>query len=267
MREVSGFLLIDKPKGMRSSRLLGELRNSGNIDKAGHAGTLDTNASGLMIVAINKAVKLFPLFARLDKEYAAEISFHKPVTESDMLRSIQHFTGKISQLPPRRSAVSRKPRIRSVHRITLLSFSPRKASLRISCSAGFYVRRLASDIGSFLETQAHLSNLRRVKIGSIPVEYALPPGKISMKNLLSMESAVEMARVKRIEVLPESIPHIMKGSPVKSRWIVRADHIKKGETVCVFSESRLIAVAISYAETKDFPRMRLAARTDTVLKQ
>jgi len=182
--------------------------------KVGHAGTLDPLATGLVIVCTGKATKQISQFQDLDKGYHATIRLGATTpsydleTEVDVSYSWEHitrpmveklleeFTGDMKQLPPLFSAksvagkrayelarkgknVELKPHRIQIHNMEILSFDPPDLSIMVTCSKGTYIRSLARDIGTALGSGAHLTGLRRTRIGSYPVEDA-----ISLENFI-----------------------------------------------------------------------------------
>jgi tRNA pseudouridine55 synthase len=197
MANVDGYLLVDKPAGRSSAsitRQLGRLLDS----RAGHLGTLDPLATGLLVVCIGKALKLVPYLQKGAKRYLAEVSFGR-ATESydaegavtatgevpDDLRArvrkgLSRFSGDVIQLPPPYSAVkvdgtrllklARRgveidlpERHVSFYEIVIQNWRPDAVILEISCSAGTYIRSLAHDLGKAIQVPAHLASLRRLE--------------------------------------------------------------------------------------------------------
>jgi len=205
---IDGALLLDKPVGISSNRALQEAKKAFRAKKAGHAGTLDPLASGLLIVLFGEATKFAGYLLEDDKEYLATLKLGEKtatgdaegevierraveVSEPALLRALQRFTGEIEQVPPMHSAlkrggvplyalarkgqtVEREPRRVRVDAIELMKSELPHVELRIRCSKGTYVRTLAEDIGEALGTCAHLTALRRTASGRWRVEDAVP---------------------------------------------------------------------------------------------
>lgn len=204
-------LLLDKPAGWSSFRMVGLTRRLIGIKKVGHAGTLDPMATGLLVLCTGKATKAVSAVQDGIKVYEASVQLgtstpsydaetepdqtadFSDITEaqiSDCLSST--FTGVIEQLPPMYSAIKvkgqrlyklarkgveieRNPRRVTIHELVLNSYDPEKgeARLTVTCSKGTYIRSLAHDLGIALGSRAHLSALRRTKSGDYSVEQAL----------------------------------------------------------------------------------------------
>jgi len=205
---TEGIILLDKPAGQTSFQSLGFLKRCLGTGRIGHAGTLDKFAEGLLIVLAGRMTRLCPLATSLDKEYLAVFTFgcgtdtldpegavtaEGPVPSSDEVAAIlPEFRGSLSQVPPvysavhvngRRAsqaarqgeAVELQPREVRIDVLELLDFRPPEASFRISCSKGTYIRSLARDIAERLGTCAHVSKLRRIRIGGFSVDDARSP--------------------------------------------------------------------------------------------
>jgi len=166
-----GLLVLDKPRGPSSHQVTawaGEILGK----RVGHAGTLDPGVSGVLVVMVGNAVRLAPILLAEEKEYVAVIRTHGDVQE-DALRSVaSDFCGRIYQRPPRRSAVARNLRIRTVRALEVREFHERLAVLGITCDAGTYIRSLCHHIGLALGCGAHMQELRRVRSGIFSEEQA-----------------------------------------------------------------------------------------------
>jgi len=159
------FLLVDKPRGPSSHQVTAWVRDLLGVERAGHAGTLDPNVSGLLWVGIGPALKLIPLVLEFPKRYVGVVAFHGPVRTVDLDRVIAEFTGPVYQTPPVRSAVKRERRIRTIHRLKRLESTPQRAVLDVTADSGTYVRTIAVDLGDALGVGAHLEELRRIGTG------------------------------------------------------------------------------------------------------
>ena len=208
-RIVDGVLLLDKPTGCSSNHALQAARRAFNAAKAGHTGTLDPLASGLLPLTFGEATKFSQMLLDADKEYVATVQLGTTTTTGDaegevlarapvavdaaMLETaLAAFRGPIEQLPPMYSAlkrdgkplyeyaragieVERTPRAVTIHALDLLAFRAGGAccDLRVRCSKGTYVRSLAIDLGAALGCGAHLSALRRTAIGAFTLDGAV----------------------------------------------------------------------------------------------
>lgn len=207
---LCGILLIDKPAGPSSHDLVAQIRRLTGIRKVGHGGTLDPFATGLLIVLVGKATRLFDFLAPLEKAYKVEVQFGAisttgdptgeitavagRVSEKDLLDILPQFLGTVTQQPHRFSAVKvdgealylkarrgeearAAPRLVDIREIELLSFDEitQRARLNVVCSKGTYIRTLCEDIASRVGTSAYATKLRRTAIGDFEVGSAATP--------------------------------------------------------------------------------------------
>ena len=206
----SGIVVLDKPSGMSSMRGVAIVRRKAGL-KAGHAGTLDPLATGVLVVAIGPATKSLDRFMKTDKRYHTVVDLSgftvtddregelevvdtlNPPTRSkieDLLA--KRFTGRFMQKPPNFSArkidgqraykLARKggqpklePREVMVHQIDVLSYEWPNVELDIRCEKGFYVRSLARELGEALETGGHCASIRRTAVGPFTLDDAIDP--------------------------------------------------------------------------------------------
>ncbi|WP_316365433.1 tRNA pseudouridine(55) synthase TruB [Candidatus Thiodiazotropha sp. CDECU1] len=199
-RNISGVLLLDKPAGMTSNKALQEVKFLYKAAKAGHTGSLDPLATGLLPICFGEATKLSAFLLDADKHYRVRVKLGETRTTADaegevleqadpsgvtetMLRdTLTDFLGEQQQLPPMYSAikhqgerlyklarkgleVEREPRAINIHALQLLDFSLPEFEMDVHCSKGTYVRTLAEDIGKQLGCGAYVSGLRRTGVG------------------------------------------------------------------------------------------------------
>ncbi|HEY3074398.1 MAG TPA: tRNA pseudouridine(55) synthase TruB [Burkholderiales bacterium] len=203
---IDGALLLDKPLGLSSNRALQEAKKLLGAKKAGHAGTLDPLATGLLLILVGEATKFAGPMLDADKEYLATVKLGVTTSTADaegavleerpvhvsaeqVAAALGRFRGTIEQLPPMHSAlkrdglplyqlaragrtVERRARRIEIHELELLQCAPPILELRVRCSKGTYIRVLAEDIGAALGTGAHLAALRRTGSGRFHVRDA-----------------------------------------------------------------------------------------------
>ncbi len=209
---ISGVLVVDKPVGMTSHDVVQVIRNGTNIRRAGHTGTLDPRASGVLVVLVGPAVRLSEYISASDKRYQAivrlgattdtydeegKVTTSSPVeiSEEQFVESLEQFVGEIEQVPPPYSAVKvhgkkayemaregkeveLAPRKINVYSLELLEWAPPEAVIDVYCSSGTYVRSLANDLGKSLGCGAYLVGLRRTKSGRFTLRDAVPLRKL-----------------------------------------------------------------------------------------
>jgi tRNA pseudouridine55 synthase len=243
---IDGALLLDKPVGPSSNGVLQEAKRLLGARKAGHGGTLDPLASGLLLLLFGEATKLAGLLLDQDKEYLASVKLGEttatgdaegeilerrevPVNRPDLDAVLERFRGEIEQLPPMHSALKRdgvplyklarqgKAVERASRRIRILelevaSFEPPRLNLRVRCSKGTYIRTLAEDIGAALGTGAHLSGLRRTASGRFRIEDA-----VSLEALRELPPAARSGRVLPITALVQGLPRAALDARAEAR--------------------------------------------------
>ena len=239
---IDGVVLLDKPAGMSSQGAVTAVKRAFNAEKAGHTGTLDPMATGLLPICLGEATKYSQDLLDADKTYIAQIQFGArtdtgdaegqiieelplPVfsdaaeLEQKLAALLPKFTGAISQIPPMYSALKRdgKPlyeyaragvelertaRDIVIHQIRWLNIQWPQATLEVSCSKGTYVRVLAEDIGNALGCGAHLVGLRRTEVGHLNLEHSF--------TLESIQRAIHdsSSYILPVDALLQTLPHL-----------------------------------------------------------
>jgi len=219
-----GIAVVDKPAGVTSHDVVGMLRRRFGERQVGHAGTLDPDATGVLVVAVGKATRLLRFVEKTRKGYTGEVVLGTATTTLDSsgdvlathdmstvtlddARSVvaDRLLGDIEQIPPMVSAiridgkrlhelaregveVERAPRPVTIHRFDIVRWAePGVLEIDVECSAGTYIRTLADDLGRLLGGGAHLRNLRRTHVGAFTLAEAGPPDEC---DLLPVASAV-----------------------------------------------------------------------------
>ena len=210
-----GLAVVDKPAGITSHDVVGMLRKRFDERQVGHAGTLDPDATGVLLVGVGKATRLLRFLTALGKTYTADVvlgtststldasgevtgTYDMSAITVEMARTAAaQLTGPIMQVPPMVSAlhvdgkrlhqlaregieVERQPRPVTVYSFDVrgtVDDDPAVLRIEVRCSAGTYIRSLADDLGRLLGGGAHLRNLRRTAVGSFGESEALPPGE------------------------------------------------------------------------------------------
>ena len=217
MEDLSGLILLDKPPGITSFKILGEIKKKAGNNKSlklGHAGTLDKFAAGLLIVLAGRFTKLNYFFTNLDKEYTAVICFGNETdtldTEGRVIASSSHipdiekieknikfFTGKTYQKPPVYSAIhingkrayktalegkkiEMPEREIYIKNFRVISYIPPCLKVSIKCSKGTYIRSIARDLGIRCNSRAYLTSLIRNSIGSFNIAEAVKPSNLNL---------------------------------------------------------------------------------------
>ena len=234
---VHGVLLLDKPAGMSSAQALAKVKWLLNAEKAGHTGTLDPFATGLLPLCFGEATKFAQDLLDADKTYEATVRLGVTTTtgdtEGEVISTIQvdvtreqveavleKFRGPIQQVPPMHSALKRdgKPlyeyaregvtlerdaRDVTIHALELIEFAPPQLTLRVSCSKGTYVRVLGEDIGAALGSGAHLSGLRRTGIDTLSLSAAS-----TIEALSGLSESDRASRLLPVDALLSKFPRV-----------------------------------------------------------
>jgi len=218
-----GVVVIDKPAGWTSHDVVAKSRGVLGTRRVGHSGTLDPDATGVLVLGVGKATRLLRFLTELGKSYVGEIAFGtetttldaggevtathdmSAITDDQVRAAVEDLTGPIMQIPPMVSAVKvdgkrlhqlaregkeveRQPRPVTVHRFDIEPTSePGVWRADVDCSSGTYIRTLAADIGTALGGGAHLRSLRRTAVGGFTLDQA---GRIEEPTLLPIAAAV-----------------------------------------------------------------------------
>jgi tRNA pseudouridine55 synthase len=207
--EIDGLLIVDKPDGITSMGVVRQVKRRFGIRKAGHIGTLDPFASGVLPVIVNEGTKLVPFLEEEPKEYEATLKLGEETTTDDrtgervaqkpwegtspaaVQTAFESFVGTIEQIPPMFSAIKvhgeplyrlarkgieieRKQRSVTIFELEIKRVILPEVHFRVACSKGTYIRTLARDIGRKLGCGGHLLSLRRVRSGPFTLEQSIP---------------------------------------------------------------------------------------------
>jgi len=253
--DVSGIILLDKRLGVSSNQALQEVRRLFNANKAGHTGSLDPLATGLLPLCFGEATKVSALMLDDDKRYQVTIKLgvmtdtgdsegqivaEMPVpdfTESQLLDCLRHFTGEIDQVPPMYSAlkhhgkklyelaregktVDRPARQITIYAIELLAFDSQQISLDVRCSKGTYIRSLAEDIGHYLGSCATVIALRRTASGQFNLADAFTIEQLREMDLTTLYASrlpvdLPLSHIPAVSVNDDQATSIKQGQQIK----------------------------------------------------
>ncbi|HEX2051488.1 MAG TPA: tRNA pseudouridine(55) synthase TruB [Actinomycetota bacterium] len=246
---MDGVVVVDKPAGMTSHDVVDALRRRLGTRKVGHAGTLDPDATGVLVLGVGRATRLLAYAQAAPKRYAAVARFgvttttqdasgdvveRRParVAAADVERALPRFTGAVEQVPPMVSAVKvggerlyrkarrgeeveRHARRVVVYELALTSFEPGDApaaTLDVACSAGTYVRTLVHDLGAALGCGAHLERLRRTEASGFTLADAVALDAVTAAELRPASDAVRA--LPRVEVDAAAARAVRHGRPL-----------------------------------------------------
>jgi tRNA pseudouridine55 synthase len=252
--DVSGIILLDKRLGVSSNQALQEVRRLFNANKAGHTGSLDPLATGLLPLCFGEATKVSALMLDDDKRYQVTIKLgvmtdtgdsegqivaEMPVpdfSESQLLDCLQHFTGEIDQVPPMYSAlkhqgkklyelaregktVDRPARRITIYAIELLAFDSQQISLDVRCSKGTYIRSLAEDIGHYLGSCGTVTALRRTASGQFNLADAFTIEQLREMDLATLYASrlpvdIPLSHIPAVSVNDDQVLSIKQGQQI-----------------------------------------------------
>lgn len=228
---VDGLVVVDKPAGWTSHDIVAKLRGVYRQRRIGHAGTLDPDATGVLLVGLGRATRLLRFLQEAGKAYDGVVAFGiatdtldaagtvldrspMPVTRTDVESVVPRFVGDILQVPPMVSAlkvggrrlhelaregieVERAPRPVHIASLEVTDFEPGPfptAAISVACSSGTYIRTLAADLGAALGGPAHLASLRRTRVGSFTLAESHPLEAVEAEPLACTLGLAEMVR-------------------------------------------------------------------------
>lgn len=246
-KQVDGVLLLDKASGMTSNDALQKARRLFSAAKGGHTGTLDPMATGLLPLCFGEATKFSADLLDADKTYEADVKLgittdtgdaegqvltNAAVTTSiaDVERLLPRFTGPIKQVPPMHSAlkrdgrplyelarqgieVEREARDVTIHALDMLGLEGDVLRLRVSCSKGTYIRVLAADIGQALGCGAHLTALRRTRVGDLVLERS-----VTLSQLELQDEVQRGTHLLPVDALLQSLPAVHLAAAEANRF-------------------------------------------------
>jgi tRNA pseudouridine55 synthase len=245
---VHGVLLLDKPAGWSSNDVLIKIKRLLNTQKAGHTGTLDPFATGLLPLCFGEATKFSQDLLEADKTYEAVVCLgivtHTGDTEGDVLSTqavdvtlaqieavLQRFRGEIRQVPPMYSALKRdgKPlyeyaragvtlareaRKVTIHQIDMLGYEAPYLRIRVTCSKGTYIRVLGEDIGMLLGCGAHVQQLRRTGVGSLNLQ-----GSVTLEQFMVYDDVRRTQALLPVDGLLTMFPAVMLNDALTRRFL------------------------------------------------
>jgi len=251
IKELLGCSMInlDKPSGPTSHQVDAWLKEILEVDKVGHGGTLDPNATGILPIAVGDATRALQVLLSAGKEYIGVMKLHKNADKSKILDVCDSFVGDISQIPPVRSAVKRVRRKRRIYYLEVIQIKDREVLFRVGCEAGTYVRTLCVDIGRKLRCGANLAELRRTRVGNLREGNSVILHDVKDAYVFWKEEEDEKefrSKILPMERLLEHLPKIVirdsatdalcHGASLAIPGVVEIDtDIKKGDMVAVLT--------------------------------
>ena len=258
-RAVSGWVNLDKPLGLGSTPAVGQIRRLFEAQKAGHAGTLDPLASGILPIALGEATKTVSFMQEADKTYEVVVDFSAATEtddaegavldsndmrpdEAELEAALGQFIGSIEQVPPQFSAIRKQgqraydlaragqkvdlaPRLVRIDAISLLErLDKDRFCLKVDCGKGVYIRALARDLAQVLGGFAHVGALRRTRVGRFDEKTALGLEKLTALGHSARDLAALDACLLPLETALDDIPALALSDDAASR-------IKQGQAI------------------------------------
>lgn len=291
-RDISGVVLLDKPLGLSSNQAMQRVKHLYQAEKAGHTGSLDLLATGLLPICLGEATKFANFLLDADKSYLATVKLGITTTSADaegeviaqkpvnvtlqQVESVLHqFIGDIEQTPPIYSAlkvdgkplyayaragqeVEIKSRYVSIHQIHLEHFEADELVFTVTCSKGTYIRTLAQDIGAKLGCGAHLKGLRRLTSGTFDLQDALPLEVLSELSLAELDAKLLPIDIK-IQHLPKLTLNVEQTDIIQHGQAIKPNQeIISNEFIRLYDMSgEFIGLAQKQADGKLHPKRLL----------
>jgi len=292
VRNISGIVVLDKANGLSSNAALQEVKRLYEANKAGHAGSLDPLATGVLPVCLGEATKVSQFLLDSDKCYRARIKLGIRTDTGDsegsiiernagisvsrkaIERALTKFKGEIEQVPPMHSAikmngvplyklarkgivVEREPRLVTLYQVCLVEFVNSELELEISCSKGTYIRTIADDLGQELGCGAHVIELRRTQAGVFTEKDSISAEELALEKENRGLDKIDQFLIpmdRAIQDLPEvNLPSIT-ASHVKNGQAVLVRHLPKNGLVRMYEDEQFIGIGSIDDDGKVAPR-------------
>ncbi|MBN1170340.1 RNA-guided pseudouridylation complex pseudouridine synthase subunit Cbf5 [Candidatus Micrarchaeota archaeon] len=262
----NSVIIVDKPPGHTSHEITTFVKKITGVSRAGHAGTLDPQVSGVLPVALGRATKLLRYIAGKDKTYTGIIKFREEQTKETVLELFEQFTGELTQTPPKISAVRKIPRKRTVHYLRLIELNGRFGLFEAKVDAGTYIRTLCEDIGKKCGG-ARMEELRRTAVGNINEEQCVKMHEIIdavyyykkgnsgylEKMLIAPEKLIDLPKV---FIKESALENVLNGAQIMEPAILKNDG-KLGGKVAIYCNDRFVGIGITEEKRIKLERVQL----------
>ena len=298
-RNVNGIILLDKAKGESSNYALQRIKRLFHAKKAGHTGSLDPLATGVLPLCLGEATKISQFLLDSDKRYMAKVKLGERTDSGDsegvvidvqrridvdydaLVQTLTKFEGEIKQLPPMYSAlkhhgvplyklarkgisIKRKVRTVTIHKIGLMNFDNNIAEIDVTCSKGTYIRTLADDLGQELGCGAHVIELRRLQAGVFSIDQCRGSNeleKIKESFGLSGLDKVIVPMERAVEKLPEVVLASETARDIRNGQAVSFHELPKSGLVRLYEKGNFIGIGIVNADGEVAPKRLVAAKS------
>ena len=250
-----GIINVDKPSGMTSFQVDNYVRERLGLKRAGHQGTLDPNVGGVLPIALNRACKLSKYLTGKDKSYVGVMRVHLDISDEELKMEMKNFVGKITQMPPVRSAVKRAERTREVKKFDFLEKEDRDVLFFAEVEAGTYIRTLVNDLGKKIGG-AHMLELRRTRAGVFEEKNSVTlydfdkavddykkGDEKSLRKIIASGDDVIKQSMNIIEVKKDNLDKILRGKPIHKQDLFKAVKLNKEDYIGIFCNERFIEIA------------------------
>ena len=298
-RNVNGIILLDKAKGESSNYALQRIKRLFHAKKAGHTGSLDPLATGVLPLCLGEATKISQFLLDSDKRYMAKVKLGERTDSGDsegvvidvqrridvdydaVVQTLTKFEGEIKQLPPMYSAlkhhgvplyklarkgisIKRKVRAVTIHKIGLMNFDNNIAEIDVTCSKGTYIRTLADDLGQELGCGAHVIELRRLQAGVFSIDQCRGSNeleKIKESFGLSGLDKVIVPMERAVEKLPEVVLASETARDIRNGQAVSFHELPRSGLVRLYEKENFIGIGIVNADGEVAPKRLVAAKS------
>lgn len=261
-----GMINLDKPAGPTSHQVSAFVKDILHLERAGHSGTLDPGVTGVLPIGLQNATRIMQSLLTAGKEYVCIMHVHDDIPEGKLIDSFKKFQGKLMQMPPVKSAVKRELREREIYYIDIIAIDGRDVLFKMGCQAGTYVRKYCHDFGKFIDSSAHMVELRRTKSGPFTEEniitlqdltdayhyYKQEHDDTKLRALLiTPEFAV--SHLRKIYVMDTTVNSLCSGAYLKIPGVVKLEKdIEKDDVVAIFTlKDELILVGRALMSTEE----------------
>ncbi len=279
-RNINGIVVLDKARGLSSNGVLQEVKRLYDANKAGHTGSLDPLATGVLPLCFGEATKVSQFLLNSDKKYRARVKLgirtdsgdsegliidsrsDFAVTRKDVEKALRNFAGEIDQIPPMHSAlkvngvplyklarkgetIEREPRRITIYSIELTEFAADELELEIACSKGTYIRTIADDLGQLLGCGAHIIALRRTQAGVFTEQDCVSVETLRAEKEASGFDQLDQHLIPMDEAvahLPEVILPGITASHIKNGQAVLVRHLPEEGLVRLYEEEQFIGI-------------------------
>ena len=298
-RNVNGIILLDKAKGESSNHALQRIKRLFHAKKAGHTGSLDPLATGVLPLCLGEATKISQFLLDSDKRYLAKVKLGERTDSGDsegvvidvqrridvdydaLVQTLTKFEGEIKQLPPMYSAlkhrgvplyklarkgisIKRKVRPVTIHKIGLMNFDNNIAEIDVTCSKGTYIRTLADDLGQELGCGAHVIELRRLQAGVFSIDQCRDSNELeTIKESFGLSGLdkVIVPMERAVEKLPEVVLASETARDIRNGQAVSFHELPKSGLVRLYEKENFIGIGIVNADGQVAPKRLVAAKS------